>query len=160
MDIVNDKLLFVARTPDALQVKSKFLITNNVGAGLVGNMTLATFDPIGNTITTGTTGTTNSMVGNNINAGTGSTTNTQIRGNNINVGNEIGLTNTATINMKATTTNITGGSTINIEATDIYMGTDGFFNNVNIGSAFSNVRIRSMDNAAIRVGQYLDQLNP
>ena len=49
---------------------------------------------------------------------------------------------------------------VEIEGSNIRIGTAGFLNNVYIGNTFSNVRIESMDNAAIRVGQYMDQINP
>lgn len=251
MDIVNDKLLYVTRTPDALQVTSKFQITTN-SVSMTPNMAIATFDPVANTILTGTTGSTNSMVGNTVNIGSLTTANNTIRGVNIIIGNESGANNTVTI--RGTTVTVSGssitygfsttihtmrGSTLNIgnapggsfpatvntnirgttitmgnfetttintgfsgtttnnikgniinvgenvfstavnvqgtnisigdaqqttnveiEGGNIRIGTAGFLNNVYIGNTFSNVRIESMDNAAIGVGNFFDQINP
>ena len=247
---IETKLYNVIKTPDALQVKSKFQIINSV---MGGDIVLATFDPIGNTITTGTTGSINSMVGNTVNLGSLTTASNNVRGNVISIGNEaapvtattnirgttvsiLGSTNnsgfsttinnmrgstltignvpggsfpatnntnirgttitmgaaeTTTINtgFTGTTTNNIKGNIINvgenlfssavnvqgtnisigdaqqttnveIEANNIRIGTAGFLNNVYIGNVYSNVRIESMDNAAIGVGNFFDQINP
>jgi hypothetical protein len=49
---------------------------------------------------------------------------------------------------------------VEIEASNIRIGTAGFLNNVYIGNTYSNVRIECMDNAPIRVAQFMDQINP
>ena len=46
---------------------------------------------------------------------------------------------------------------VEIEASNIRIGTAGYLNNVFIGNTFSNVRIESMDNVAIGVPNYLNQ---
>jgi hypothetical protein len=143
VDGILTKLINVVKTTDALQVKSKFQITNNVGgASLVGNVVQASFDPILDTITLGTTATNNSLLGNTINMGTLSTTTTNILGTNVNIGQNLISTN---------------GTTVNIEANTINMGTAGYLNNVYIGNNYSNVRIQSMTGSAINVGNFLDQ---
>jgi hypothetical protein len=145
VDGILTKLINVVKTTDALQVKSKFQIINtgvNPLSGAFSNV-LSSFDPIANTITLGRTGTTNTIDGNTINMGT--------------------LLTTTTMNLNGTTINIgenllsAVGTTVNIEANNIYMGTAGYLNNVYIGNNYSNVRIQSMTGSAINVGNFLDQ---
>ena len=80
------------------------------------------------------------MLGNTINTGSSTTTTTNIKGTTINIGKG----------------QVAGGD-IHIEAPNIYMGTEGYFNNIYIGSTFSNVRIESMDNTAINFGNFISQ---
>ena len=65
-----------------------------------------------------------------------------LKGNTINIGEDV-------LSMT--------GTTVNIEANNIYMGTAGYLNNVTIGNNYSNVRIQSMTNTAINVGNFMDQ---
>jgi hypothetical protein len=67
------------------------------------------------------------------------------------------------MNLKGNTINIGEnllsmvGTTVNIEANNIFMGTAGYLNNVTIGNNYSNVRIQSMSNTSINVSSFMDQ---
>ena len=95
-----------------------------------------------------------------INTGFTGTTTNNIKGNIINVGENF---HSSAVNVQGT--NISIGeplqtTNVEIEGSNIRIGTAGYLNNVYIGNTFSNVRIESMDNAAIGVGNFFDQLNP
>ena len=137
---IETKLYNVVKTPDALQVKSKFQIINNVG-GLVGSFVLATFDPIGNTITLGTTSTTNNMVGDTINIGSLTTATNNVRGSTLNIGNIVGGTQTTTTNIRGSTINngSTDTTTNNMKGSTINIGDNNFSDTINVEAPHINI---------------------
>ena len=157
MDTVNNKLLYVTRTADALQVTSKFQVTTN-SVGLVGNIAMATFDPTSNIITLGTTATTNSIIGNTINMGSLSTANTILRGTSINIGNE--NNSTATTNILGTTVNngSTQTTTNNIKGRTINIGENNLSEKIDVEAPTINMGT-SITNSAINIGNSLSELD-
>ena len=119
------------------QIHGKLQIVDSVGNAY------STFDSVGGNISVGTSLMTNTLLGNTINMGTNTgTTNMNLKGNTINIGENL-------LSMV--------GTTVNIEANNIFMGTAGYLNNVTIGSTFSNVRIQSMTGTSISVNNFMDQ---
>ena len=151
------KLLYITKTTDALQVKTKFQITNNV-LGL-GNIVLSTFDPTTNIITLGNTATTNNMSGNAINMGSLTTANINLRGTSISIGNETGSIQTTTTNIRGTTINTgsTDTTTTNIKGTTINVGENNFSDTINVEAP--HINIGSGTNTSINIGTTLASID-